>query len=463
MMRIYRALLAWCPPSLRDEYGAAMEETCAARLVEARREGLARLVRVWLRETGGLAAIVWFERVGAARLRRRQRRLERRGKAGPMEGTSIEVRQAVRRLLRSPAFTLAAVSTLALAIGANVAIFTVVERVVLNPLPYPDADRLIAVTHRVPRMSTSAFSSVPPGLLYLYEDRAASLESLAVYQSEDMTITGAGAPERLHGALVSPSLARVLRVAPVEGRWFADSEGLPGTARVAVLSHGYWMRRFGGNRSIVGTSVMLNDQATQIVGVMPVALAIPDARVDVWVADQVSRASGFGLFTHSAVARLRPDATVETAAAEMTQLILTLGEAYPGSTLARSLAHDKMVATPLPLKESVIGNVARALWIILGAVGLVLLVACANVANLFLVRSDARQREVAVRRALGAGSRGLVRFYLAESVLLSAAGAHSVSVSHGWRCACSCATDRRRCRGCTRSRSTPQRRSSPSR
>ena len=189
-----------------------------------------------------------------------------------------------------------------------------------------------------------------------------------------------------------------------------------------MLSHGYWMRRFGGSRSIVGTSVMLNDQPTQIVGVMPLAVAIPDARVDVWVADQVSRASGFGLFTHSAVARLRPEATAETAAAEMTQLVLTLGEAYPGSSLARSLAHDKMAATPLPLKESVIGNVARALWTILGAVGLVLLVACANVANLFLVRSDARQREVAVRRALGAGSRGLVRFYLAESVLLSAAG-----------------------------------------
>ena len=422
MIRLYRALLAWCPPSLRDEYGAAMVEMCAARLADARRAGLARVVRVWLREVAGLAAIVWSERVGAARVRRRQHQLDMRWKAGLMEGTAIEIRQAARRLMRSPVFTLAAVSTLALAIGANVAIFTVVERVVLNPLPYPESERLIAITHRVPRVSTPGFASVPPGLLQLYEDRAQSLESLSVYQQEDMTITGAGAPERLRGALVTPSLARVLRVAPVQGRWFADGEGVPGAARVAVLSHGYWTRRFGGDRSIVGTSVMLNDQPTQLIGVMPIAVAIPDARVDVWVANQVPRAAGFGLFTHLAVARLRPGASVESAAAEMSQLVTTLGEAYPGSSLARSLAFEKMIATPLPLKESVIGNVAGALWTILGAVGLVFLVACANVANLFLVRSEARQREVSVRRALGAGSRGLVRFYLSESVLLSAVG-----------------------------------------
>ena len=142
MMRIYRALLAWCPPPLRDEYRAAMEEMCAARLADARRAGFARVLRVWLREIGGLAAIAWSEQIGAARRRRRERRLERRWKAGLMEGMTIELQQAGRRLLHSPVFTLAAASTLALAIGANVAIFTVVERVVLNPLPYPESDRL---------------------------------------------------------------------------------------------------------------------------------------------------------------------------------------------------------------------------------------------------------------------------------------------------------------------------------
>jgi putative ABC transport system permease protein len=424
-MKLYRALLRFCPARLRDEYAAAMEDTFARRLADARARGPLRFSQVWLREVGGLAAMAWSETVGAARVNRRQRQLETGWRAGPMEGMTLEVRQAARRLLRSPVFSIAAVLTLAMALAGNVAIFAVVERVVINPLPYHDADRLIKLTHTVPRVATQHFAAIPPGLFLEYADRARTLEATAAYQQEDMTITGVGVPERVRGTLVTPSLANVLRIPPQIGRWFAADEGLPGAPRVAVLSHGFWVRRFGANPAVTGQAVMLNGQPTEIVGVMPVAHAFPDAQVDLWIAHQVSRASGFGLFTHTSVARVRSKVTLDQVAAELTGLIRSLPAAFPASALALSLsrdAGDTMRATPITLKEALVGNVTRALWTLVAAVGLVLLIAGANVANLVLVRSESRQREVAVRRALGGGRRGIVRFFLAESVLVSAAG-----------------------------------------
>jgi predicted permease len=342
-----------------------------------------------------------------------------------MDGFTQEVRFAARRLTRSPAFTAATVITLALAIGANASLFVVVQHVVLNPLPFPQSDRLLSLQYSVPRVAAPPTTAMPLGLYYQYADRARSLAGIAIYRGDERTLTGNGEPLRLGVVLTSPSLASVLGVAPALGRWFTSEEGEPGAPPVAVLSHGLWTSRFGADPRVLGRSMTLNGVPTSVVGVMPASFSFPRQHqpVDLWIADQISRASGLGLFTHSGVARLREGAAVEQARAEMTALIGDLPQAYPGNGLAAALANTvKLSSAALPLKDAIIGNVARSLWILLGSVGLVLLLACANVANLFLVRSEARQREIAIRRVLGGGRRDVARFFLTESLLLAAAG-----------------------------------------
>ena len=279
-----------------------------------------------------------------------------------MDGLALELRQAARRLRRSPIFSLAAVLTLALAIGANVAIFAVVERVVLNPLPYPESDRLIKLSHKVRRMS-APFEPMPIGIYFQDVDRARTLAAAAAYQSGETTLTGAGEPERIESTRVTPSLLAVLKVAPADGRWFTEREGTPGAPRVAVLSHGFWLRRFGGDVGVIGRSVLLDSEPTEIVGVMPASFAFPDrahGRLDCRAAHAGRRLRP----VHAHGGRTTRDgATLDQARAELTGLIADLPQAYPGSSLALSLAVEKMSSTAITLKEATIGKVARALWI----------------------------------------------------------------------------------------------------
>jgi putative ABC transport system permease protein len=334
-----------------------------------------------------------------------------------MDAVAREIRHAARRLVRSPAFTLAAVLTLALAIGANAAIFTVVYRVVLNPLPYPASDRLIALDYGLPtRNINSGVKYMSPQFYYQLADRARTLESVAVYNIWGATLTGPERnPERIQISRATPSLTSVLRVPPALGRWFSDQESVPGSPPPVVLSHGLWVRRYGSDPAIVGRSLTLDGLPTTVVGVMPASFTFPDSRTDAWTtAVQSTRATASSLFTVTGVARLRGGMTLASAQAEMTQLLTDLSRVSPN--------HRGWISTAMPLQDAVVGQIARTLWLLLAAVGLVLLVACANVANLFLVRSDARRREVAVRQALGASGRALAGYFVAESVLLSIAG-----------------------------------------
>jgi predicted permease len=340
-----------------------------------------------------------------------------------MDWLRQDIQQAARRLLRSPMFTVAAALTLALAIGANVSIFTVVKGVLLNPLPYPDPDQLVQLDFSVPRLNARTTSAMPVGLYYQYLDRARTLEALAIYRRAELTLTGEGEPQRVVVLYATPSLVSVFRVSPMQGRWFTVDEALPGHTQIAVMSYGLWMRTFGGDAGILNRPVTLNGVPTLIVGIMPASFAFPSPRTEMWIADPLSRATGFGVFTHEGVARLRTGATIVAARAELTALIADLPRAYPEAPLAVTLANTiKLTSAAMTLKEATVGPVARALWILFASVGLLLLVACANVANLFLVRSDARQREVGVRRALGASRSAIARFFLAESLLLSIAG-----------------------------------------
>lgn len=338
-----------------------------------------------------------------------------------LDGFGREIRHAARRLVRSPAFTLPAALTLAVAIGANASMFAVVQRVLLNPLPYPDADRLIALDHGARGLNMATGIQLSPGLYHHYRDRVHALEAIALHRTTDLTLTGRGEPERIRVARTTTSLAGVLGVSPARGRWFSTSEGEPGAAPVAILSHGLWMRRYGGDPGVIGGSVRLDGVPTEVIAVMPASFAFPDVHVDAWLPEPIARSDGFGFFLYAGVARLRDGATLASARAGLDEAIADLPAAFPGYASGIGY-HLQLFATPLALKEATVGHVARPLWILLASVGLVLLAACANVANLFLVRSETRQREVAVRRALGAATRDIARFFLAESVLLAIAG-----------------------------------------
>jgi putative ABC transport system permease protein len=346
----------------------------------------------------------------------------RRRPAMLMDHISLEIRHAARRLARTPVFALTAVLTLALAICANVSIFAVVQRVLLNPLPYPDSDRLIELDHGALALNMPAALGNTSGLYFQYADRARTLDGVALYRIDDMTLTGDRDPERIRVARTTASLAPVLRVWPASGRWFTEKEGVPGASPVAVLSHGMWMRRYDSNARVIGRSVTLGGIATEVIGIMPASYAFPDPRVDMWIAETLTRETGFGLWNYSGVARLREGASLANARAELNGLITDIPKAYPADPRAAGNVQAKLLFSGRMLKEATVGRIARALWILLASVSVVMLVACANVANLFLVRSEARQRDVAVRRALGASRLAVARYFLAESVLLSIVG-----------------------------------------
>jgi putative ABC transport system permease protein len=406
-MRLYRWLLRHSATSLTREYGLAMEETFARRLADARRRGTLRVLYVWTRELAGLAALHLNER---------------QWRAGPMDTAHREIRHAARRLWRSPAFSVAAALTLALAIGANTAIFAVVERVVINPLPYPESDRLIELDHGSHQLHVLSGFGTTAGLYFHYLNRARTIAGAAIYKSDDRTLTGDGEPERVRVARATPSLGPVLRIQPALGRWFTPQDGTPGAARVAVISHALWTRRYSSDDRVIGRLLTVGGEPAEVIGVMPAAFAFPDARVDAWMADQVAPSDGFGFWGYSGVARLREGRTLEDARSELTALAADVGAAYPNDPRASGNADTDLIFSGRTLKQAKLGGIARPLWVALAAVGLVLLVACANVANLFLVRSEARQREIAVRRALGAGGFGIARYFFTESFLLAAAG-----------------------------------------
>ena len=339
-----------------------------------------------------------------------------------MDAIRQEILHAARRLARAPVFAATATLTLALAIGANASIFAVVQRVLLDPLPYPDSDRLIQLDHGAERLRVASGTGLTQGLYFHYAERSRTLQQLAIYRTEDITLTGDGDPERILAVRAIPSLASVLRVAPTSGRWFTGGEARRGAPSVAVISHGLWVRRYGSDPNIVGRRLTVGGVPTEVIGVMPALFAFPQPRVDMWLPELVERSAGFGLWSYNGVARLRDGVSVEDARAELNGLIPDVVNTFPGDIFAIGNVETKLTFTGKTLKEATVGGVARALWILLASVAVVMLVACANVANLFLVRSDARQREVAVRRALGATRLAIARYFLSESALLSLAG-----------------------------------------
>jgi predicted permease len=317
--------------------------------------------------------------------------------------------------------------TVALAIGANAAIFAVVYRVVLNPLPYGASDRLIALHFNMPSRNLSTIYNVPSRLYFQYLERARSLNGLAMYMgANELTLTGRGSPERIRVSRTTASLASVLQVAPALGRWFTEAETVSGASQMVVLSHGFWMHRLAQETDVIGRPIILDGVPTVVVGVMPPSFAFPDSRIDAWVpAPFATRTTATDAFVFTIVGRLRDGVTITEARPELTRLAVDLDPAYPNN------GYRALVSIATTLLNATVGDVLVTLWFLLVSVGLVLLIAGANVANLFLVRSEAKQREIAVRRALGAGNHAIARYFLTESALICVTGG-AIGLALAW-------------------------------
>ena len=330
-----------------------------------------------------------------------------------------DLRSAGRTLARSPGFSAVAVLTLALGIGATVAIFTVVNAVLLRPLPYPDADRIITIRHHAPGLTQADLQS-STGLIAYYRESARMLTRMAGFATQERNLTGSGHPERIRTLAATPELFDVLAVGPALGRRFYESDAQKGAARVTIVTHSFWQSRFGGDPDVVGRRVELDGESVEIIGIMPAEFVFPDSGTRLLVPLWLNPQGVFGDFGTSSVARLAPGITLEAARQEMDALQRRIPERFKISQ--KLLDGWKWSVTVEPLRESAVGSMSKPLWILFGSVVFVLLIAGANVANLFLVLVESRRRELAVRSALGASRARIARAFLAESFVLALAG-----------------------------------------
>lgn len=344
-----------------------------------------------------------------------------------------ETRQAARTLGRSRGFTFTAVLTLGLGLGAATAIFTMLDAVVLSPLPYRDADRLVELTSPVPKMKGDTLWGMAAHEVFYFKANSRAFDDIGVYQNTQLTVSGdaSGRPaERAQTAMVTASLFNVLRVKPELGRLLLPGDNLSRRPTVLVLGHGYWQRRFGGDPGIVGRAIDVDGFPMTIVGVVPHSAQLPDVRVDLWAPGYAHRSlPGYNNHVWKAIGRLSPGFTAEDAQRSLAPLTARLPELFPTAESQRFMNETGFRTQVRPLRDVVVGEVmTRALWILFASVLLVLLIAGANLSNLFLVRIDARRREMAVRAALGADRLHLALQYLAESLLI-AIGAAVVAVA----------------------------------
>jgi putative ABC transport system permease protein len=348
--------------------------------------------------------------------------------------SALHLRQAARGLRRNLTFTTAVLMTLALVIGANTAVFSVVNGVLINPLPYPEPESLISVLTRAPGApnapgASGGITDMPESasMYVTYSENNQSFDSLGVFQPFPLNVATADGSEQIRGVSLTRGVLETLRVPPKLGRTFTDADFHAGRPDVVILGWGYWQRRFGGDPSIVGRTLSSDTRSLKVVGVMPrgfrVVTVEPDVLVPLWF-DRSTLTLVF--FQYEMVARLKPGVTLAQADADLGRLTYLWGGSWPMppgyGRDPRPFDSWRFASGARPLKDGVVGGVANVLWLLMATIGIVMLIACANVANLVLVRSEGRQQEFAVRMALGAGRGRLIGEWLLESVLLGLLG-----------------------------------------
>lgn len=349
-------------------------------------------------------------------------------------------RHVVRGLLRRPAFSAVSVLTLSLGIAGSTSIYALLEGVVLDPLPYPDADRLVRLKSQVPGVGPGTEWDLSPGELFHFGQHSRTLEAIGAYRRTTATVQTSAGPARVSAALASASTFPLLGATTVAGRLIGSADDRPGAQPVATISHAFWQRQFGAAPNAVGQTLQLFGQGVEIVGVMAPGVELPDdpgmrapIQTDLWMPLRLNPGGPFyNEHNFPMIARLKPDTTVEQAQAELDRLTAMLPEAIPSAYSASFFERYGFRTAAYPLKEHTVGQVSRNLWLLLGATGLVLLTGCANIANLFLVRLEGRRRELAVRTALGASRGAIAQLLFAESLLIALAGAGVALFLSSW-------------------------------
>src|SRR6267154_3529937 len=340
-----------------------------------------------------------------------------------------DIRYGLRALRRNPTFTAVALLTIAIGIGANTAVFSVVNSVLLKPLNYPNAERLVSLHQSAPGAPGLAdFESglhLSPSMYFTYAEHNRAFQSLGVWDAGTASVTGLAEPEQVRTVEVSDGVLQALDVPPAVGRWLSEADQVPRGPQRVMLSYGYWRRRFGGDRSVVGRNITVDARPREVVGVMRRGFRLVDTDFDVMVPLAFDRGklilAGFGF---EGVGRVKPGVTVAEANSDLRRMLPIWMDSWTNGPGTNPHFYETWKITPMirPLKREVIGNVSDVLWVVMGTIGLVMLIACANVTNLFLVRIEARQQELAVRAALGAGWARMVRGLLVESVMLGLMG-----------------------------------------
>jgi predicted permease len=337
-----------------------------------------------------------------------------------------DVRHGVRAFRHSPGFTAIALLTLAIGIGANTAIFSVVNSILIQPLRYPEAGRLVAVWQVAPGLPNfTGKLNCAPTMYFTYREQNRTFEKFGVWSTGEASVTGVGDPEQLHVVYLTYGVLDALGVQPAVGRRFSEADDTPGTEETVILSDWYWQKRFGGNASVVGSMLQVDSRPRRVIGVMPKDFEFPGNLPELFMPERLERSKLFlGNFSYTGLARLKPGVTIEQANTDLARMIAIWVDSWP---LPRGFNKAFFVNARLSpriraLKEDVVGDIGQVLWVLMGTIGLILLIACANVANLLLARAGGRQQEFAIRAALGAGWGRIARELLIESLTLGVLG-----------------------------------------
>jgi predicted permease len=340
-----------------------------------------------------------------------------------------DVRYGLRMLRHNPVFTAVALLTIAIGIGANTAVFSVVNSVLLRPLNYPKSEELVALRQVAPGAAgLASFSDgllLSPSMYFTYAEHNRTFQSLGVWTNGSANVTGLAEPEQVRTVAVSDGVLQALGVPPTAGRWLSAADQIPRSRETVMLSYGYWQRRFGGDGSVIGRNITVDSRPREIVGVMPQGFRLVNAEFDLIGPLAFDRGklilAGFG---YQGIARLKPGVKLAQANADMQRMVSVWMDSWTNGPGTNPRIYETWKITPAirPLKQEVVGNVNDVLWVVMGTIGLVMLIACANVTNLLLVRAEARQQELAVRAALGAGRGRIIRELLLESTLIGLMG-----------------------------------------
>ena len=342
-----------------------------------------------------------------------------------MGNFSSQLRQVLRRLARTPMFTAVTLITLAAGVGANTVVFSVLEGILLKPLAYPHSEQLVGISHAAPGIGITSLPGAPSNY-FIYRDQNQTFQEVAMSAPDSASVTGLAEPEQVRVERVTDGWISTLGIQPALGRWFNRQDDLPGSPETVVLMYSYWQRKFGGNENVLGQTLKIDGKAHQIIGVMPKDFSlINQDQPALLIPFQFDRNKIFlGNFSYPMIARLKPGVTIEQASSDVARMLPIVGRSFaapPGFSL-KMFEDAHFQPNISPLKDRVVGDVGKLLWVLMASIGMVLLIACANVANLVLVRVEGRRQELAIRAALGAGWGRIASELLLESVVLGLLG-----------------------------------------